>query len=680
MKIFNGRGILRGSVDYSSILAWLNSSAFDFGGFTPAFELDFVENPKTAQEKLSHERAGNAMMRDAQGRWVWAPHNLVVQSALPTTQTITVVSGAGYTVECTGSGSVALSGAGTGTVSVGNPVTITAGSASLTLTVSGSVDTLWSYRSDMGGMADNPATGNSYVPTTDAPVYLPRIGHHEWDGSEWVNKGLLKEGQATNSQTNSSDISDTNSWTLIVNAGIQPVGSGSLSNVIEAPDGSTSGDFVAETSGSGLHYWYGPLFSDADTKVWSVHLKAGSRTQARIQIGAGSMGQGVYADVDLVSGTITDPVYAGGSYTALKSGTQYCGNGWYRCYVSAVCPAASHVGYISMRKNGAVNYVGDGSGLYQWGAQMESGQVPSSYIPTNGAAVTRAADVMTQPAGTLPWPEPEVIGPELVTNGTFDSDLSGWTVFGDCSVVSGAAVIADVGGTDGAISQQLTGVLSGDVLMLEFEQTSGNDLIVQVGFSAGNNLDGQYSGYAVGSHRLIFVAKRDNPYLTFRSFFTGKTNTIDNISVREIKPLALTIGMSGEVSYSDNDMATEVGFVMWQDTLQNRIYTALDTRATKQGSFQFVQVAGGTLDNVVEEVLSPGLNVPFSFCTTHASTFVAAAVNGTSLTTNTTPTALPDLSATEVELLPTFNGTVKWITYWDKDIGSTGRLEGSSNG
>ena len=33
MKIFNGRGILRGSVDYSSILAWLNSSAFDFGGF-----------------------------------------------------------------------------------------------------------------------------------------------------------------------------------------------------------------------------------------------------------------------------------------------------------------------------------------------------------------------------------------------------------------------------------------------------------------------------------------------------------------------------------------------------------------------------------------------------------------------------------------------------------------------
>lgn len=37
------------------------------------------------------------------------------------------------------------------------------------------------FRSDMGGMANNPDTGDSYVPTDGAAVYLPRLGHHVYD-------------------------------------------------------------------------------------------------------------------------------------------------------------------------------------------------------------------------------------------------------------------------------------------------------------------------------------------------------------------------------------------------------------------------------------------------------------------------------------------------------------------
>ena len=55
------------------------------------------------------------------------------------------------------------------------------------------------FRSDLGGMVNNPdaATGfESYVPTTTTPVYLSRRGHHIYNGTAWVNEGILHESEA----------------------------------------------------------------------------------------------------------------------------------------------------------------------------------------------------------------------------------------------------------------------------------------------------------------------------------------------------------------------------------------------------------------------------------------------------------------------------------------------------
>ena len=55
------------------------------------------------------------------------------------------------------------------------------------------------YRSDLGGMVDNPDnSGNNadFIATSGSAAYLPRIGHHVYNGNAWVNEGVLAESES----------------------------------------------------------------------------------------------------------------------------------------------------------------------------------------------------------------------------------------------------------------------------------------------------------------------------------------------------------------------------------------------------------------------------------------------------------------------------------------------------
>ena len=144
----------------------------------------------------------------------------------------------------------------------------------------------------------------------------------------------------------------------------------------------------------------------------------------------------------------------------------------------------------------------------------------------------------------------------------------------------------------------------------------------------------------------------------------------------------MSIQIDGKMTYADTGVQYEVQQYRWRlvDSA-NLISTSMGTSGGKTGQPFFTQrqstsgtdsVSGGNTD------YSPDVNVPFNLAARHGSTFLNGAHEGTLLTVNTTPTILPDLSATDLELGQLFMGTIGQFRMWDEDITDAGITEASA--
>lgn len=235
-------------------------------------------------------------------------------------------------------------------------------------------------RTNSSGLIESVAINGprfDYNPTTLAP------------------NGLLIEEQRVNLILQSQDFTTTwaaNNVTVTANTQV-------------APDGTTTAETLDDDVANAVHDVNQAIVTTSGlTYTLSAFLKNGTR-QFAILACSGSATSYASAKFDLSAGTLGSTTASGASWSVVSSSITSVGNSWYRCTITFVVGTTTGTAArIGMATNGTTFtasqrglevYTGTDATIFAWGAQLEAGAFPTSYIPTVASQVTRTADVAT---------------------------------------------------------------------------------------------------------------------------------------------------------------------------------------------------------------------------------------------------------------------------------------------
>ena len=286
-----------------------------------------------------------------------------------------------------------------------------------------------------GAQLEQRSAATAYTATTSAPIvkYQPTLqtaasGAARFDHSPTTgeSKGLLIEEARTNLLPY-SEAFDNAAWSksqITV-----------ISNSTVAPDGTQTSDVLIPTAVSGLHNVSdGASVTSGTTYTFSAYVKASGYSGVSLDFSDSFFGSPAVAKFDLQNGTIVGPSSGTDSITDV-------GNGWYKITSSCVATASGTSTFFIQVHDGTVSFTGNTySGVFLWGAQLEAGAFPTSYIPTSGSTVTRVKEVAYLGYADMGWNDQETtiyaeVSRDYVLENTYPRilDASQFYILGDAS-------------------------------------------------------------------------------------------------------------------------------------------------------------------------------------------------------------------------------------------------------
>ncbi len=219
---------------------------------------------------------------------------------------------------------------------------------------------------------------------------IPRLDYFASGGTVGC-PALLVEPAATN--TLSGSVSLDTGWTITADT--------IVTSGIISPSGSTNATLFQATNTASRVRQTATLASGS-TYTFSCFGKFGALSSGFslnvFDENAASYGSGVCQAFNLNEGTLGASGTTGAGFTLQSVGMENYGSGWYRCRMTVLMgytPTTPRVGFRvgTQISNGRPLSVASGT-VNAWGAQLETGSVATSYIPTTTAAVTRNADAI----------------------------------------------------------------------------------------------------------------------------------------------------------------------------------------------------------------------------------------------------------------------------------------------
>jgi hypothetical protein len=378
---------------------------------------------------------------------------------------------------------------------------------------------------------------------------VPRLNYPLIDGVVQGCPSLLLEPQRINLLPYSEDFSNAE-W--IKGSVLTPI-SGFVS-----PKGDLSAFKLVEDSSNSIHRIYDIIpISNGVTYTQSIFAKKGERNFLQIMFG-GKIDPTDFANFDLENGVITSEV------GDVSPKIEYYGNGWYKCSATATSTQTStEAFYLTIVENGqssrTQSYQGDGtSGIYIFGAQVEAGSYPTSYIPTSGTTATRSAETCNNAGDVNTFNDSEGVLFAEINALKYPVDVNNWLSITDGTNANSVAIEFETTGT--AIARIEVGGVGQAYLTTQVDYSN----LIKVAFKyKENDFAWWVNGVEVGtdSSGITFPSNTLNS-LQF-AYGSGGNNWAGNVKQLQYFDTAL----------NDSDLETLTSWTSFSEMATSQLYT-----------------------------------------------------------------------------------------------------------